>query len=110
MSFAIPAPVARLSILGLIAAATPLQLPAQASRIDERVVDSVVAAGMRQQRMVGASVALAPLGEVRGAELLGVSERGGMQVARVRLTVGGKAVNTLMYRRPDGVMEQFLLW
>jgi hypothetical protein len=55
-------------------------------------------------------VALAPLGEVRGAELLGVSERGGMQVARVRLTVGGKAVNTLMYRRPDGVMEQFLLW
>jgi hypothetical protein len=57
-----------------------------------------------------ASRTLAPLGEVTGAELLGVSERGGMQVARVRLTVGGRAVNTLMYRRPDGILEQYLLW
>jgi hypothetical protein len=33
-----------------------------------------------------------------------------MQVATVRLTVGGKAVSTLMYRRPDGIIEQYLLW
>jgi hypothetical protein len=57
-----------------------------------------------------AAATLAPLGEVTGAQLLGVSERGGMQVARVQLTVGSRTVSTLMYRRPDGVVEQYLLW
>ena len=57
-----------------------------------------------------AAATLAPLGEVTGAQLLGTSERGGMQVAHVRLTVGSRTVNTLMYRRPDGIIEQYLLW
>lgn len=61
-------------------------------------------------RLAAAAKTLAPLGDVTNAELLGVNERGGMQVATVRLTVGGRAVTTLMYRRPDGVMEQYLLW
>ena len=61
-------------------------------------------------RVAAASHTLASMGDVTNAELLGVSERGGMQVATVRLTVGGRAVTTLMYRRPDGVMEQYLLW
>ena len=50
------------------------------------------------------------LGEVTGAALLGVSERGGMQVSRVRLTLGTRTVNTLVYRQPNGVIEQYLLW
>jgi hypothetical protein len=61
-------------------------------------------------RLAAAAKTLAPLGDVTNAELLGVNERGGMQVATVRLTVGGRPVTTLMYRRPDGVMEQYLLW
>jgi hypothetical protein len=47
---------------------------------------------------------------VTGAQLAGLSERGGMQVAVVRLTVGSRSVNTLMYRRPNGSVEEFLLW
>jgi hypothetical protein len=62
------------------------------------------------QRVRQAAASLAPLGEVTGAQLLGTSERGGMQVAQVRLTVGARTVSTLMYRRPDGIIEQYLLW
>jgi hypothetical protein len=31
-------------------------------------------------------------------------------VATVRLTVGAHTVTTLMYRRPDGALEEYLLW
>jgi CubicO group peptidase (beta-lactamase class C family) len=61
-------------------------------------------------RVAAAAKTLAPLGEVTSAELLGVHERGGMQVVTARLVVGGRSVTTLMYRRPDGVMEEYLLW
>ncbi|HET9013410.1 MAG TPA: serine hydrolase domain-containing protein, partial [Gemmatimonadaceae bacterium] len=63
MTFATIARLAgRVLVLGV--AATPLRLPAQSPRIDERVVDSIVAAGMQQERLVGVSVAL-----VRGGRI-----------------------------------------
>jgi len=61
-------------------------------------------------RLASAAKSLGSLGEVTRAELLNVSERGGMQVAAVRLTLGTKEVTTLMYRTPNGAIEQFLLW
>jgi hypothetical protein len=33
-----------------------------------------------------------------------------MEVASVRLTFGTRAVTALMYRTPDGAMQQYLLW
>ncbi|HEY2026000.1 MAG TPA: serine hydrolase domain-containing protein [Gemmatimonadaceae bacterium] len=82
----------------------------QRGQVDRSMLSPDYTAFLTPSRVQSASRTLAPLGEVTGAELLGVSERGGMQVARVRLTVGSRAVNTLMYRRPDGVMEEYLLW
>jgi D-alanyl-D-alanine carboxypeptidase len=61
-------------------------------------------------RLANAQRSLGPLGDVTKAALLRVSERGGMQVAVVQLTVGGKEITTLMYRAPSGAMEEFLLW
>jgi D-alanyl-D-alanine carboxypeptidase len=78
--------------------------------VDRKKLSDDYNAFLTPARLAAAAKTLAPLGEVTGAELLGVSERGGMQVATVRLTVGGRTVTTLMYRRPDGVMEQYLLW
>ncbi|HEY2066916.1 MAG TPA: serine hydrolase domain-containing protein [Gemmatimonadaceae bacterium] len=82
----------------------------QRGRVNRGMLSADYAAFLTPSRVQSASRTLAPLGEVTGAELLGVSERGGMQVARVRLTAGSRTVNTLMYRRPDGVVEQYLLW
>jgi D-alanyl-D-alanine carboxypeptidase len=95
---------------GAVAAATRFFNDLQRGQVDRRMLSADYTAFLTPERVRQASRTLAPLGEVTGAELLGVSERGGMQVATVRLTVGGKAVSTLMYRRPDGIIEQYLLW
>ena len=60
-----------LLVLGV--AVVPLRLPAQSSRIDERVVDSIVAAGMRQQRLVGLSVALVRGGRIELVKAYGAA-------------------------------------
>ena len=61
-------------------------------------------------RVASARRSLGPLGEITKAELLRVSERGGMQVAIVRIIAGEKTITTLMYRSPNGAMEEYLLW
>ena len=82
----------------------------QRGKVNRKLLSDDYNAFLNSARLAAAAKTLAPLGDVTNAELLGVNERGGMQVATVRLTVGGRAVTTLMYRRPDGVMEQYLLW
>jgi CubicO group peptidase (beta-lactamase class C family) len=82
----------------------------QRGKVDRSKLSDDYKAFLSPARLAAAAKTLAPLGDVTNAELLGVNERGGMQVATVRLTVGGRPVTTLMYRRPDGVMEQYLLW
>ena len=95
---------------GAVAMASHFFNDLQRGRVDRATLSADYTAFLTPARVQQASRTLAPLGEVTAAELLGVSERGGMQVARVRLTVGGRTVNTLMYRRPDGIIEQYLLW
>jgi CubicO group peptidase (beta-lactamase class C family) len=95
---------------GAVAMAVTFFNDLQRGQVDRRTLSADYTAFLTPERVRQASRTLAPLGEVTAAELQGVSERGGMQVASVRLTVGGRAVNTLMYRRPDGVLEQYLLW
>ena len=82
----------------------------QRGQVDRSKLSDDYKAFLTPARLAAAAKTLAPLGDITSAELLGVNERGGMQVASVRLTVGGRAVTTLMYRRPDGVIEQYLLW
>ena len=82
----------------------------QRGRVDRAMLSADYNAYLTPARVQQAARTLAPLGEISSAQLGGVSERGGMQVASVVLTVGGKTVRTLMYRRPDGVIEQYLLW
>lgn len=95
---------------GAVAMAASLFNDLQRGRIDRRTLSADYLAFLTPGRVRQAAANLAPLGEVTGAQLLGTSERGGMQVAQVRLTLGARTVNTLMYRRPDGIVEQYLLW
>jgi CubicO group peptidase (beta-lactamase class C family) len=96
--------------LAPIAAAAVFFGELQRGQVDRARLSDDYKAFLTPARVAAAAKTLGPLGDVTNAELLGVHERGGMQVATVRLTVGGRAVTTLMYRRPDGVMEQYLLW
>jgi D-alanyl-D-alanine carboxypeptidase len=82
----------------------------QHGSVDRSTLSDDYNAFLTPARLAAASGSLAPLGDITNAELLGVSERGGMQVAVVRLTIGARVVTTLVYRRPNGVMEEYLLW
>jgi CubicO group peptidase (beta-lactamase class C family) len=95
---------------GAVAMAASFFNDLQRGQVDRRTLSADYAAFLTPVRLRQAATTLAPLGEVTGALLLGVAERGGMQVARVRLSTGSRSVSTLMYRRPDGTLEQFLLW
>jgi D-alanyl-D-alanine carboxypeptidase len=95
---------------GAVAMATSFFNDLQQGKVDRRLLSADYAAFLTPARVRSAAASLAPLGDVTRAELLGVGERGGMQVATVRLTVGAHTVTTLMYRRPDGALEEYLLW
>jgi D-alanyl-D-alanine carboxypeptidase len=95
---------------GAVAMAASFFNDLQRGRVDRRMLSADYTAYLTPARVQQAARTLGPLGEISKAELVGVSERGGMQVASVALTVGGRSVEALMYRRPDGVIEEFLLW
>ena len=95
---------------GAVAMATSFFNDLQRGRVDRRTLSADYSAYLTPARVQQASRTLGPLGEISSAELGGVWERGGMQVANVAITVGGRKVGALMYRRPDGIIEQYLLW
>lgn len=96
--------------LGAVAMATSFFNHLQRGQVNRALLSPDYKAFLTPRRVKQAATSLAPLGEVTRAELLGLSERGGMQVATVRLTMGNRSATTVMYRRPDGVLEEFLMW
>ena len=96
--------------LGAVAMATSFFNDLQRGEVGRALLSADYKAFLTPRRVKQAAASLAPLGEVTRAELLGLAERGGMQVATVRLTLGSRNVTTVMYRRPDGVLEEYLLW
>jgi D-alanyl-D-alanine carboxypeptidase len=61
-------------------------------------------------KLRAASAALKPFGAPSGTSVRSVGERGGMEVSSVRLTFASGAVDALMYRSPDGKVQEFLLF
>jgi CubicO group peptidase (beta-lactamase class C family) len=61
------------------------------------------------EKIASASARLKPLGRPVKAEILSVNERGGMEVTVGRLTFKFGQFKTLMYRMPDGKVEQFFV-
>jgi hypothetical protein len=57
----------------------------------------------------GASERLAPLGDPTKTEVMQTAERGGMEVSVTNFTFSEKVITALMYRRPDGIVEEYLL-
>jgi len=59
-------------------------------------------------KIAAAQSALRALGAVSQVSIAGLRERGGMEVAIVRFKVGSTDAQGLMYRTPDGKLEEFL--
>lgn len=65
---------------------------------------------LTDEKIAGAAKRLKSFGAVRQVDVLSSNERGGMEVTTARLTFKQGTLKTLMYRMPDGRIEQFFVY
>lgn len=80
----------------------------QAGTIDRRRLGEAFSRHLGDERLREAAPRLAALGEP-AVILERLSERGGMQVAVLRFNFSGQGARVLLYRSPDGKVQEFLL-
>lgn len=64
---------------------------------------------LTEAKIQGAAARLKPNGDPTGAEVESIGERGGMEVSTIRLAFKSGVLRTLMYRTPDGKIQQFFV-
>lgn len=89
--------------------ATALLKAIQAGTVDRKQLSADYNAFLTPALLKAASGRLAPMGEPSKIELADTGERGGMEVSFTNFTFGEKVVSALMYRRPNGIVEEYLL-
>jgi D-alanyl-D-alanine carboxypeptidase len=77
-------------------------------RVDRTTISADFDAYLTQDKVSTAQRALNALGPISNVRVAGLRERGGMEVATVQFNVGSTAAQGLMYRTPDGKLEEFL--
>jgi D-alanyl-D-alanine carboxypeptidase len=109
----------------LIKAETPVDLPKiagppakeaaleffhqmQAGELDRSKLGEEFSVYLTDERVKSASPRLKALGEPTKVEVLSTSERGGMEVASIRLTFKSEVLKGLLYRSTDGKIQQLL--
>ncbi len=60
------------------------------------------------QRLAAMSKSLQDAGEISQVQTGSIGERGGLEVSTLRMLAGTTPISTLMYRAPDGTVEEFL--
>jgi CubicO group peptidase (beta-lactamase class C family) len=63
---------------------------------------------LNAERIAAGRKALNAMGPISNVRIAGIGERGGMEVASVTFTVGSTPARGLMYRTPDGKVQEFL--
>jgi D-alanyl-D-alanine carboxypeptidase len=63
---------------------------------------------LRADKVAAGRKALNAMGPISKIRVLNTRERGGMEVATVQFDVGGTSAGGLMYRSPDGKVQEFL--
>jgi D-alanyl-D-alanine carboxypeptidase len=81
----------------------------QAGRIDRGQLGEEFSYYLDSKKIRGASARLKPYGKPAKVELARSGERGGMEVVVVRFTFKSGVLETLMYRSPDGKIQQFFV-
>jgi CubicO group peptidase (beta-lactamase class C family) len=64
---------------------------------------------LSDEKIAGAAKRLQPFGSPKTSEVVRSHERGGMEVTTTRLSFETKDLQVLMYRTPDGKIEQFFV-
>lgn len=60
------------------------------------------------ERLAAMSKSLKDAGEISEVQAGSIGERGGLEVSTLRMLAGKTPISTLMYRAPDGKIEEFL--
>ncbi|HSQ79406.1 MAG TPA: serine hydrolase domain-containing protein [Candidatus Bathyarchaeia archaeon] len=82
----------------------------QAGKVDRKLLGEEFSYWLNASRLQAASTALKPYGEPAKAVVESTNERGGMEVSIVRFTFAdGSSLRGLMYRTPDGKIQQFFV-
>jgi CubicO group peptidase (beta-lactamase class C family) len=82
----------------------------EAQHLDRSKLGEEFSRFMSDAKVADASQRLAPLGEPSSTEVEGPFERGGMEVCKLHFTFhGGAKLDGLMYRTPDGKVQEFLV-
>jgi D-alanyl-D-alanine carboxypeptidase len=89
--------------------ARSLFLELQRGRVDRSRFGEEFNLYLDDAKVAAAAKRLRRRGRPSSAELVRADERGGMEVSVVRLTFRRGSLRTLMYRQPDGRVEQFFV-
>jgi len=81
----------------------------QEGKVDRSLLGAEFDWYLTEKKLQGASERLKPYGEPTKVDVGSVSERGGMEVSRVRFTFASGVLRGSMYRTPDGKIQQFFV-
>ncbi len=81
----------------------------QAGKINRQNLGEEFNLLLTDERVASAAARLKALGEPGCVDVENISERGGMEVASVRFTFKNATLEGLLYRTPDGKIQQLLL-
>ena len=81
----------------------------QQGEVDRSRLSDEFSAFLTTEKLEGAAARLKRFGTPTKAEVISRNERGGMEVTTTRLTFESGQLRTLMYRQPDGTVEQFFV-
>lgn len=90
-------------------AARALLTRLQQGRVDRATLAEEYSYFLSEEKVAGAAERLGPLGEPASVDVRFRTERGGMEVSVVDFRFAGLTVRALMYRAPNGRIEEFLL-
>jgi D-alanyl-D-alanine carboxypeptidase len=99
VSAAVPADAARTFLQGL-----------QAGSVDRSTLGADFDAFLTPDMLRRAQRSLGGLGPIGNVQVTGTYERGGMEVAVLRFPVGAESARGLMYRTPDGRIQELLIF
>jgi CubicO group peptidase (beta-lactamase class C family) len=90
-------------------AARLMFLSLQKGQVDRALLGEEYSYFLTDEKIRGAAARLKPFGEPVKVDVESLAERGGMEVARTRLVFASGALKGLMYRTPDGKIQQFFV-
>lgn len=81
----------------------------QSGKVDRSMFAEEFNLYLTSGKLAGTARRLKPYGAPRAAEMISRNERGGMEVSSTRLTFKSGILRAEIYRRPDGIIEQFFV-